>query len=125
MLLAAFFAGFLQDVLSPIPLGYSSFCFCIVGLIAGRFRNVVMIESALPPLVFGGAAGAATTVAFYLLLAKEQLIACPLWYLLLKIIGTGVLGALCTPLIFLVAGKFDRMMGNVTMKEETVVLDIE
>jgi hypothetical protein len=50
---------------------------------------------------------------------------CPFWWLLLKTIGAGILGALCAPLIFMLVGKLDSSLGNVIVKEETVVLDLE
>ena len=125
MLAAAFFAGFMQDVMSPIPLGYSSFCFCILGLIASRFRTIMMAESLLPPAFFGCVAGVVAVLGLYILLAREELVSCSFWWLLLKMIGGGILCGLSTPIVFLVVGKLDSMVGNVAVKEETVVLDIE
>jgi rod shape-determining protein MreD len=125
MLVAAFLAGLLQDVMSPIPLGYSSFCFCVIGLVAGRFRNVVMTESLLPAVLFGASAAMVAVLASYLLLVKDQLVSCTFWWLLLKLIGAGILGAVCAPVVFALIGRLDRMVGNVMTKEETVVLDIE
>jgi rod shape-determining protein MreD len=125
MLVAAFLAGLLQDVMSPIPLGYSSFCFCVIGLVAGRFRNIVMTESLLPAVLFGASAAMVAVLASYLLLVKDQLVSCTFWWLLLKLTGAGILGGVCAPAVFWLVGRLDLMVGNVMTTEETVVLDIE
>lgn len=118
MLAAALIAGFLQDALSPIPLGYSTICFCVIGWITGRFRNLIMTESVVTPVFFGAVAGTIVIIMFYALLVREGLIVIPLRRVVLKAVSTGVLGMGCTPIMFLLTGKLDRVVGNVRIAVE-------
>ena len=118
MLAAAFWAGFLQDALSPIPLGYSSFCFCVVGWAASRFRNLVIIESSVTQVFFGGMSGIIVTIILYVLLVKEGLITHPAGHIMLKTAGTGILAMICTPIMFALTGRLDHLVGNVRIGVE-------
>ncbi len=117
MLAAGFFGGFLIDVLSPVPPGYSAFCLCVIGLIAGRFRKLVLTETILTPIIFGAIAGAVAGILLYIMLVREGLAAWPFFRLVTRIIGAAILGAFCTPIMFAVAGTLDRLGGNVEAKE--------
>lgn len=117
VLVAALAAGLLQDVLSPIPLGYSAFCFCVVGWIANRWRKLILIDAMVTPVFFGGIASVAVTVALYVLLARGEFIETSLGWLVLRMMGAGLLGMISTPLVFLFAGSLDRLVGNVEEKE--------
>ena len=117
MLVAAVLAGLLQDLLSPIPLGYSAFCFCVVGWIANRWRKLVMTESVITPMFFGGLAAMAVTLSLYVFLVRGDFIGSAVGLLILRMIGAGLLGVISTPLIFLAAGRLDRLVGNVEDKE--------
>jgi len=125
MLVAAFFAGLLQDSLSPVPLGYSSFCFCVIGSVAARFRNVVMPESLLPPILFGAAGSGVAALFLSVLLVKDGLVIYRTGWFALRILGFVIAGMICTPVVFVVVGKLDRMLGNIVMKQETAVIDAE
>lgn len=118
MAAAAFLAGLLQDALSPIPLGYSAFCFCVVGWGAGRFRDLVITESLITQVFFGAVAGVIVTVILYLLLLQGGLVACSASWVVLKAVGTGVLSMLCTPVMFRVTNELDRLVGNVRIGAE-------
>ena len=117
MLTAAFFAGFLHDVLSPIPLGYSVVCFCVAGWIASRFRKLVLTEFPMTSVLFGAVGGAITTLGFYILLIKDGLVVCPAGWVVLKTAGAGILGIICAPAVFFLAGSFDRLLHNIEVKE--------
>lgn len=117
MLIAAFFAGFLYDVLSPVPLGYSALCFCAIGWIVARFRNLILMDSVVTPAFFGGVAGVGFALGLYVLLAKDGLVVYPASWVVLKAVGTGILGMICTPVIFHLAGGLDRIVGNADVKE--------
>jgi len=114
----AFLAGMLQDALSPIPLGYSGICFALAGWIASRFRRTVLLDAAVTPLVFGAACGSGAALALYVMLARQGLVAWPYGRLLLKLVGTGALGALCTLAAFLAIGRLDRLVGLTEAVEE-------
>jgi rod shape-determining protein MreD len=117
MLVAAFAAGFIHDALSPIPLGYTAFCFCVVGWIVSRFRNLVLTDSGITPVLFGSVAAGCVTLALYVLLRHNNLILPSPGHVVLRIAGSATLGLICTPAMFLVTGLLDRLVGNVEVKE--------
>jgi len=117
MLVAALCAGLLHDALSNIPLGYSVCCFSVVGWIAGRFRNLVLTESPVTPVFFGAAGGTVVALVIYVLLARDGAVSYPPGAVAAKVIGAGILGMISTPVLFLVAGKLDLIVGNVDVKD--------
>ncbi len=116
MTTAAVSAGFLKDVLSPMPIGYSIVCFLIVAWVASRFRPLVMNEAAVTAAFFGFVSAAMVTLVVYVLLRQAGLVADPVWLGVAKSFGVALLAAVCTPLVFLLVGKFDRWVGNVEEK---------
>jgi len=118
MLSAATLAGLLQDSLSPAAPGLSVLCFLAVGLVAGRFRRLVQPESIVIAVLFGFAGCAAATVLSYIIFRRGGAPAWPLWNVMLKAAGTGLLGALAAPAVFAAAGGIDRRLGNVRIKRE-------
>ena len=116
MFVAALLAGLLQDILSPLPLGYSAFCFCVIGWIANRWRKLILIESLITPVFFGGIASMVMMAAQYTLLVRGSLIESSLGGLIWRMIGAGILGVIGTPLVFLLAGLMDRWVGNLEEK---------
>ena len=117
MLVAALCAGLLQDALSYMPLGYSVCCFSVVGWIAGRFRKLVLTESLVTPVFFGGAGGTVVVLVIYVLLARDGAVSYPPGAVAVKVIGAGILGMISTPVLFLVARKLDLIVGNVDVRE--------
>ena len=103
MLQAAILAGLLQDALGMIPLGYSSFCFCMVGLGVSKFKDMVFVHELVTHMIFGGLASGLVTLR-------------PAWAFL-KITGSLLLGALIVPLECEVLTSLDRMMGTVGTEE--------
>ena len=118
MLAAATAAGFLQDGLSPIPFGYSSFCFSLIGLLAAAFRQMVLSESVTTQITFGAAAGAALAMGMHLLLSAAGLVQYTFGWTALKVLGSGVLGGVVAPLTFRGIGALDRLVGNVSEEGE-------
>jgi rod shape-determining protein MreD len=116
MLVAALGAGLLQDILSPIPLGYSAFCFCLVGWISNRWRSLILTDAMITPVFFGGIVSMVVMLLLYILLVRGDLIEVTLGGLILRMIGAGILGMISTPLVFLLAGGLDRLVGNVEEK---------
>lgn len=118
MLVAAFAAGLLQDVLTPMmPLGFSVFSFCIVGGVVGLFRKMVLSESILTSMTFGAAGGAAATAILYVMLTRAGLIMCPPGRAALKAVATGTLGGVWAPLVFFLTQRLDGVVGNVELRE--------
>lgn len=116
MFIAGVAAGLLQDALSPVPLGYSSVCFCLLGWITSRFRTLVMTENHLTSALFGAAGGAAGTFLLYLLLLREHTFACSFWRAVWRSTGTGLLGAVAAPVILSVSAVLDRAVGNTRVR---------
>ncbi|MFC1452459.1 rod shape-determining protein MreD [Verrucomicrobiota bacterium] len=116
MLTAAALAGLLQDAFSPMPLGYSACCFCLAGWAAGSFKAVVATDAPITPAFFGCVSGIAVALAQHLLLAGGGLVSYPLPRALLKCVGSGLLGMVCTPPVFYGAGWLDRITGNVEVR---------
>jgi cell shape-determining protein MreD len=114
---AAFAAGLLQDGLSLIPLGYSSFWFCVFGWVVQRWRPTVLTDALVTYLFFGAAAGLAMTGCLYGVLAARGLVGCAVGWVVLKGLGTAALGMVCTPVIWAAASRLDRFVGNVEMRE--------
>lgn len=118
MVCAALLAGFLQDALSSIPLGYSSAVFVVAGWLISRYRNLVNTESAVTPLFFGAIAGSSVLLLMTLLLARAGLVYIMPGRLLLKLLGAGFLCMLATFVVFLLLGALERMVGNVRTVNE-------
>ena len=113
MLQAAIFAGLLQDALGTIPLGYSSFCFCIAALVVSKFKDMVFAHKLVTHMLFGALASGAVTLALYGLLAATGLVVmlAPGWTVL-KVAGSMFLGAMIVPIEFELLAELDRMLGN-------------
>lgn len=117
-LVAGLVAGFLQDALSPVPLGYSAFCFCVTAAVVGKFRGLMLTESVVTQSFFGLATGALVTFTLYVFLLRAELVHIPIARLMLKIVGTALLAMFVTPLMCLGLGSCDRLVGNLESKEE-------
>jgi len=123
MLTAAFLGGLLQDSLSPLPLGYSVFCFVVVGLVIGRFRNLVVSDAPVTQAFFGGSAGALVTLGLYLLLVREGLVACRGGQVVLKVVGNAITGMAATVAAFNTASFLDRLVGNVERNQDIIEVE--
>lgn len=112
MWLAAVLAGFLQDALGQIPLGYSSFCFCLVALVVSRFREDVFAGDVLMHAVSGALSAGAVTLALSVLLVRDGAAVLSAGRLALKLVGSVLLGAAVVPVVFHALAGADRMLGN-------------
>ena len=112
MLQAAIFAGLLQDALGTIPLGYSSFCFCIAALVVSKFKEMVFAHELITHMLFGALASGAVTLALYGLLATAGLVTLAPGWTVLKVAGSMLLGAIIVPFEFELVAGLDRMLGN-------------
>lgn len=118
VLFAAFLAGLLQDSLSIAPLGYSAFLFSVAALIATRFRNLVVPDSPVTAAFFGGVASVLVSAFLYFLFARAELVSCGLGIGLVRVLGTGLMGMICTPFVFYVANELHRCI-DVSDKRES------
>jgi rod shape-determining protein MreD len=109
---SALAAGLLEDAMSQVPLGYSALVFCAAGWIATRLRAFVLTESVPTQAALGGLAAAGATLALYGLLRYAGAASCPAGRLVWKVGSTAALGAVCAPVVFLVASRLDRLAGN-------------
>lgn len=116
MLLSAVLAGLLQDALSPIPPGYSAFCFGAVGMVVNRYKDDLFGDSLLTTSVIGAAAGCVVSLGLSILLWFNELIKDPAWLWALRAAGTALLGAIFTPVMFSAVRGLDHLVGNVPSK---------
>ncbi|OQA28093.1 MAG: hypothetical protein BWY59_00859 [Verrucomicrobia bacterium ADurb.Bin345] len=114
---AAVVGGLLQDALGMIPLGYSSFCFCVVALLAARFKDMVFEHELVTHMFFGALASGLFTLLLYGLLAGSDVVVLrPRWGVL-KVFGSVILGGVIVPFVFETMTALDRMLGNVESRE--------
>jgi len=118
MLIAAVLAGFIQDALSPVPLGVSACCFCLAGWTVSRYRKVVLTDSRITQAFFGLAMSAAVTLLLYVLLLTLGRTGIPLRWALLKTVWTGAFGMVCAPFVSFLLGGLDRHVGNIVPAAE-------
>jgi hypothetical protein len=72
LLTACFLAGILQDSLGLIPLGYSAFCFCVVGLVVIRSRELMFVRQWTTHLALGAVSAAGVSLALSLMLVLND-----------------------------------------------------
>jgi rod shape-determining protein MreD len=123
MLTAALLGGFLHDVMSQIPLGHSVFCFCAAGWVTGYFRSLVLTDSVVTTTIFGGAASLCVTIVFYLMLLQDGMVAYSWGWLGMRLLGSLLLGMICTPIVFHFVGLLDRLVGNVETEQSIDVVE--
>jgi rod shape-determining protein MreD len=111
MALLALVSGLLFDSLSANPLGASILPLFIVGLLIYVRRDLLLREQAFAQFVLGLLASAATPVGILLVLltlGESPLLGWgSLWQWLVMSIG----GAVATPILFILFGWFNRVLG--------------
>ncbi|MFH1477235.1 MAG: hypothetical protein ABIH24_07075 [Verrucomicrobiota bacterium] len=112
---AAIVGGILCDSLEALPLGCSPAVFCVLGLIAWIYRDVVFSARGVTHMAFGLLAGLGLTFGFYviLLIGAESLRETAWFYIALKAVGTALLGMILAPIVFIVLERLDRLTGNI------------
>jgi len=113
LLWAAILAGLMQDGLGLIPFGYSSFAFCVMGLMLARFKDLVFVHETLTHMMFGVLMAAGSTFVLFVLLTSTGLIDMSSSQAFHKACGSALLGAAATPLIFHGCARMDGLMGLV------------
>ena len=117
LMAASVLAGLLQDALGLIPLGYSSFLFCVVALLVSRYRDIIFVGAWLTHALFGAlAAGCVTLALVVFLTGADLLVIHPAWAVV-KILGAVLLGATIIPLEIQMLEALDRMLGNLEERD--------
>lgn len=119
LLWAAIVAGLVQDGMGLIPFGYSSFVFCVTGLIMARFKDLVFVQEQVTHMLFGALMAFGSTFFLYGLLFSTDLVQMPVSQALHKAAGSALLGAVATPLLFHGCARLDRLMGLVDASESS------
>lgn len=113
MLQGAILAGLLQDALGMTPLGYSSFAFVIAGIIVARFKDLIFVQQTLTLVLLGTVSAAGVTLLLFALLARGGMAEVPVLWMVLKTVGTMILGAVTAPLTFRLLTHLDQKLGNI------------
>jgi rod shape-determining protein MreD len=117
LLVAAVVGGLVQDALGLVPLGYSSFGYCLIGLAARGLRDAVLVRQWTTHVLFGAAGNVALQFFLaFVLLANGTVQPAWLW-LLAKLIGALLGGAIVVPFVFRGIAALDRLVGNVEAEE--------
>ncbi len=115
---AALAAGLLQDALSLLPVGYSAFVFCLLGLAVHPLAGLVIKDSpGTAAMLCGVGAVVGTALLYAMLTVGTDYVPAPWSWVLLKIGGTGLLGAVAAPAIWAFARRLDRVLGNAPADE--------
>lgn len=117
LLLAAVGAGLVEDSLGQMPLGYSVFCYCVVGLVIEHFRDSLLVRQGSTHVMVGALVNLGVTLAIMLLLAKDGLIVPDVLHTLLRLLGAVLLGAVTAPLVFAVLARLEQTLGMVEEEE--------
>ena len=118
---AAIAGGLLCDSLEALPMGYSAAVFCVLGIGAWFYRDVVFSARGVTHMVFGLLAGLGLTFGLYglLLISVENLREVSWFWIALKSIGTALLGMILAPIVFAVLKRLDRLTGNIVVESPT------
>lgn len=116
-LTAGLVAGLLMDMLSLVPAGFSVLLFCVMAMVAGRYRRLVLTEAAVTAAFFGGLSGLLYAALLYGLLAQGGLRGCPPVLALARLVGGVLTGGLAAPAVFLVMSRLHRAL-DIDDKEE-------
>lgn len=114
---AAVLGGLLQDAMGQIPLGYSSFGFCLAVLVVLRFREVVFERNVLLHALIGALASGGVTLMLGLLLAHDRAIGLMPGWAFRKLLGALLLGAVVVPAVYRLLESADEMLGNAPLED--------
>ena len=114
---AAMLAGFFQDALCMIPLGYSSFAFCISAWLVNRIREEVFVHHWTTHMLFGALANTGVTIFLFVLLTQGGSLVMNMHALMLKVFGVAIMGAVVVPFVFRAAMALDTKLGLVNLRE--------
>jgi rod shape-determining protein MreD len=118
MLLVAFTAGLLQDALSLLPIGFSSFGLCFGSLLIFRWRDQLFGQQAVTHILLGGVFAAFTTLLLYILLMSNGTVYIHFGSLVLRLLGSFIMGVLAAPVVFLLLKRLELALGLKSIGEE-------
>lgn len=107
----AMLAGFLQDALSSMPLGFSSFGFCIASWWIVSNREEWFAGAWLTHAVVGAVVSSGLVLLFALLLLTVEPSRVRLLYIPGRFIGSALLGAFVVPVIYRVCERLAARLG--------------
>ena len=116
---AAIGAGVLHDSLSLVPLGCSAFWFTLAAVLLHRYRDTIFADSSVTLILLGAGLAAGFTAVSYVTLSSggDYAVDLPLWRLVLKSLGSALLGMVAVPLVFAVNLRLERLVGLRSEKE--------
>ena len=117
MLVAALWVGLLVDGLGRVPLGASAFSYALCGLVIVRYRESMAVRAWTTHAVLGAACSFVVTFIAWLMLTKEALVDMPWNWLLFRIAGSALAGALVSPFVVALLHRLDRVLGYVPREE--------
>jgi rod shape-determining protein MreD len=117
LLAAGLLAGLFHDLHTAVPLGYSSIVFVMVGLLAGRFRNMVLPESRLTAGFFGMMGSLCAQLVLYGMLLRIDAAWWPAGRLTVRLLCGALMAAVVTPLTFSAARRCDQWVGIIKVRE--------
>ena len=109
---AAVLAGLFMDALGATPLGYSSFCFCLVGWLINRLRDQVFIQKGLTHAVFGSLGNLASNLLLALLMISGRHLTPIPGQLAQRCLSALILGALVVPIVFRLLAALEKQVGT-------------
>ncbi len=111
MLAVAFAAGLIQDALSLLPLGFSSFGYCFGSLLILHWRDQLFGQQAVTHILLGGAFAALTTLLLYILLMSNGTVYIHFGSLVLRLFGSFIMGMFAGPIIFFGLRRMELGLG--------------
>ena len=117
---AAVLAGFLQDANTEMPLGYTSLAFFLAAAVLCRFRDEMYVLHPITHILCGALAGGVVILLQGLMLVgflRDPYFALDGYTILLRILGTAVLGGIVTPFAFSILRGLDRYLGYMDERE--------
>jgi rod shape-determining protein MreD len=108
---AAVGAGLVEDSLGQMPLGYSVFCYCVMGLLVEHFRDSLLVRQWTTHVMLGLLSNLGLTLALMVLLAKDGLIVPDVLHTMLRLLGAVLLGAVTAPVVVMALESLEQTLG--------------
>jgi len=111
MLLVALAAGMIQDSLSLLPLGFSAFGYCVGSMLIFRWRDQLFGQQAITHMLLGGVFASLSTLLLYFLLMSNGTLFISFGSLVLRLLGSFIMGVLASPLVFFCLAWLEKGLG--------------
>ncbi len=120
--LCALGAGLLMDCLSFVPIGFSVLFFCLAAWLSDRCRQWVLPDAVVTSMFFGGLSNLLYAMFLYILLLRNGTHYGLILTGILRIFGSGLLGALTAPVVFFVLSRLHKSL-DLGDKEENAPVE--